>query len=151
MLGSTIHAAVTAAIFFGIQSLHTHLVLFDTEVVDVTADCTDPVELLMKVQLGGGTDIGQALSYARQLVTAPRRTIVVLISDFYEGGPIARLYGEAHALLDSGVQLLGLAALDENARPEYDREVARRLVNMGAHVGAMTPGELAQWVAEKVR
>jgi Mg-chelatase subunit ChlD len=151
MLDSVIHAAVTAAIFWGIGSVRTHLCLFDTEVVDVTADCTDPVETLMKVQLGGGTDIGNALAYASGLVDDPRRTIVVLITDFYEGAPVGRLLGVAKRLLESGVTLLGLAALDERAEPNYDRDVAARLVGLGAHVAAMTPGELAAWVAEKVR
>ncbi len=95
MADSIIHAAVTAAIFFGIKSLRTHLVLFDTSIVDVTEHCTDPVETLMKVQLGGGTDIGQALRYAATLVDNPRRTIVVLITDFYEGASPAPVCGHA--------------------------------------------------------
>jgi Mg-chelatase subunit ChlD len=151
MAGSVIHASVTAAIFFGIPAIRTHLVLFDTSVVDVTQDCTDPVETLMKVQLGGGTDIGQALGYAASLVDNPRRTIVILITDFCEGAPVARLYSAARQLVESGVTLLGLAALDEQADPAYDRDVAGRLVQLGAHVAAMTPGELANWVARKVR
>jgi Mg-chelatase subunit ChlD len=151
MLDNVIHAAVTAAIFFGLKALRTHLCLFDTSVVDVTAECTDPVETLLKVQLGGGTDIGQALSYAASLVDHPRRTIVILITDFYEGAPVDRLFAAATGLVESGVTLLGLAALDERAEPTYDRGVAERLVALGAHVAAMTPGELAQWVAEKVR
>ncbi len=150
MLDSVIHSAVTAAIFFGVKSLKTHLCLFDTSVVDVTADCTDPVETLMKVQLGGGTDIGGALSYAATLVENPRRTIVVLITDFYEGAPIDRLLSVTKQLVESGVHLLGLAALDEQANPNYDRDLAQQMVNLGAQVGAMTPGELATWVAEKV-
>jgi VWA domain containing CoxE-like protein len=151
MLDSVIHSAVTAAIFFGVKSLKTHLCLFDTSVVDVTADCTDPVETLMKVQLGGGTDIGGALSYAATLVENPRRTIVVLITDFYEGSPIDRLLSVTKQLVESGVHLLGLAALDEQANPNYDRDLAQQMVNLGAQVGAMTPGELAAWVAEKVK
>jgi Mg-chelatase subunit ChlD len=151
MLDSVIHSAVTAAIFFGIKSLKTHLCLFDTEVVDVTADCTDPVETLMKVQLGGGTDIGKALAYAQTLVENPRRTIVILITDFYEGAMVDRLLSVTKQLTESGVTLLGLAALDEQANPTYDRALAQRMVNLGAEVGAMTPGELAAWVAEKVR
>jgi Mg-chelatase subunit ChlD len=151
MLDSVIHSAVTAAIFFGVKSLKTHLCLFDTSVVDVTADCTDPVETLMKVQLGGGTDIGGALSYAATLVENPRRTIVVLITDFYEGAPIDRLLSVTKQLVESGVHLLGLAALDEQANPNYDRDLAQQMVNLGAQVGAMTPGELAAWVAEKVK
>lgn len=150
MADSVIHAAVTAAIFWGIKSLRTHLVLFDTSVVDVSEHCTDPVETLMQVQLGGGTDIGQALRYAAQLVDAPRRTIVVLITDFYEGAPVHNLYAAAKQLVGSGVTLLGLAALDDRAEPQFDRDIARRLVDLGAHVAAMTPGELAAWVAQKV-
>lgn len=151
MLDSVIHSAVTAAIFFGIKSLKTHLCLFDTEVVDVTADCTDPVETLMKVQLGGGTDISKALIYAQSLVENPRNTIVILITDFYEGGPLDRLLKATKQLVESGVTLLGLAALDENANPTFDRDTAQKMVNLGAQVGAMTPGELAEWVAQKIR
>jgi hypothetical protein len=151
MVDSVIHAAVTAAIFVGIKALRTHLILFDTNVVDVTEHCSDPVEAIMKVQLGGGTDIGGALAYASQLVDNPRRTIVVLITDFYEGAPIDRLFSVTKHLIDSGVTLLGLAALDERAEPNYDRGTAERMVALGAHVGAMTPGELAEWVAQKVR
>jgi Mg-chelatase subunit ChlD len=150
MLDSAIHAAVTAAIFFGIKAIETHLCLFDTEVVDVTEHCSDPVETIMEVQLGGGTDIGRALTYAASLVHTPRRTIVVLITDFYEGAPAKRLLSVTKQLVESGVTLLGLAALDERAEPNYDRDMARRMVALGAHVAAMTPGELAEWVSEKV-
>lgn len=150
MLDSVIHSAVTASIFFGIKSLRTHLCLFDTEVVDVTEECTDPVETLMKVQLGGGTDIGHALHYAATLVDNPRRTIIVLITDFYEGAPVGRLYSVTKQLVESGVTLLGLAALDDRANPSYDRNIAGHMVDLGAHVAAMTPGELAEWVANKV-
>lgn len=151
MMDSVIHSAVTAAVFFGIKALKTHLVIFDTAVVDLTADCVDPVETLMKVQLGGGTDIANAVRYAESIVENPRRTIIVLISDFYEGGDPGQLIAAVKRLLEAGVTLMGLAALDSEANPTYDRELAARLVRMGAHVGAMTPGELAAWVAEKVK
>lgn len=150
MLASVIHAAVTAAIFCGIRALRTHLCLFDTQVVDVSEDCSDPVETIMKVQLGGGTDIGHALTYAAGLVDNPRRTIVILITDFFEGAPVEKLMGVTKHLVESGVTLLGLAALDEHAEPAFDRGVAARMVSLGAHVAAMTPGELAAWVAQKV-
>ncbi len=151
MLDSVIHSAVTASIFYSMKMMKVHLCIFDTQVVDLTDQCVDPVETLMKVQLGGGTDIGQAVEYALSLVENPRRTIVVLVTDFFEGAPIQRLYAAARKLVESGVTCLGLAALDENAEPTYDHEVAARLVHIGWHVGAMTPGELATWVAEKVR
>jgi Mg-chelatase subunit ChlD len=151
MVESVIHSAITASIFWGIKSLKTHLVIFDTNVVDLTADCQDPVETLMKVQLGGGTDIGQAMHYASTLVENPRRTIVVLITDFFEGAHPARLYDSTRKMVESGVTVLGLAALDSTAEPIYDKTVAQQMTNLGCHVGAMTPGELAEFVAKKVK
>ena len=151
MLDSVIHAAVTAAIFVGIKSLKTHLVLFDTNIVDVTEHAGDPVEAIMKVRLGGGTDIGNAMKYASGLVENPRRTIVVLITDFFEGGNPDHLLSVTKSLIESGVTVLGLAALDNRADPCYDRGLAEQMASLGAHVGAMTPGELAEWVATKVR
>lgn len=151
MMDSVIHSAVTASIFWGIKSLKTHLVIFDTNVVDVTADCQDPVETLMKVQLGGGTDIGNAMNYAATLVENPRRTIIVLVTDFFEGGDASRLLNVTKRLCESGVNVLGLAALDSRAEPNYDKNLAQQMVNLGAHVAAMTPGELAEWVARKVK
>ena len=151
MADSVIHSAVTAAIFFGIKALRTHLALFDTSVVDVSSDCADPVETIMKVQLGGGTDIAQAVRYAEGLIDNPRKAIVVLISDFYEGGPVNELLSACKRIIDQGSQLLGLAALDSEANPSYDKATAGKIAALGAHVGAMTPGELAEWVAAKIQ
>ncbi|MFF3947389.1 VWA domain-containing protein [Streptomyces sp. NPDC001902] len=150
MAGSVIHSAVTAACLWSLPGLRTHLVAFDTQVVDLTADVTDPVELLMRVQLGGGTDIARAVAYAADLVDNPRRTIVAIVSDFYEGGDAHRLVRTVRSLVQQGATVLGLAALDEEANPDYDRALAARLAQEGAHVGAMTPGRLAEFVAEKV-
>lgn len=151
MLSSVIHSSIMASIFWGIKSINTRLILFDTNVVDVTDDCLDPVETLMKVQLGGGTDIGFALSYAEEKIVNPRRTMIVLISDFYEGGPLSKLISTTLRLVESGVKVLGLAALDETANPRYASDVAEKLVKVGAEIAAMTPGELADWVSEKIR
>jgi Mg-chelatase subunit ChlD len=151
MASSVIHAAVTAACLWGLPSTKTHLCIFDTEVVDLTDRVSDPVETLMKVQLGGGTDIGKAVAYAHGLVENPRRTIVVLVTDFFEGASRDVLVSRVKALCDQGTIVLGLAALDDQANPSYDRDLARRLAGVGAHVGAMTPGELVGFIAEKVR
>lgn len=150
MLSSTIHAAITAACLYGIPSVKAHLVAFDTSVVDLTRDITDPVEILMKVQLGGGTDICNAVRYGAQLVEVPSRTIFVIISDFYEGGDAQRLVMNVADLCAQGTHVLGLCALDDQAVPAYDKGLAQRLVDVGARVGAMTPGQLASFVAEKV-
>jgi Mg-chelatase subunit ChlD len=151
MVDSVIHSAVMAACLWQLPGMRTRLVAFDTAVVDLTADVSDPVELLMKVQLGGGTDIAKAVGYAQSLVSNPARSIVVLVSDFYEGGSAYDLVRRVKALTESGVKVLGLAALDSQATPAYDREMAARLVNVGAQIGAMTPGQLAAWLAEKVQ
>jgi Mg-chelatase subunit ChlD len=105
----------------------------------------------MKVQLGGGTDIHKAVAYGAQLVDNPRRCIVVLVTDFYEGGSPDGLVRVVKDLCAQGTIVLGLAALDPECTPQYDRDLAQRLVNVGASVGAMTPGELASFVAEAVR
>lgn len=150
MVGSVIHSAVTAACLWGLPGVRSHLIAFDTQVVDLSSDVDDPVELLMRVQLGGGTDIARALAYAAGLVTTPRRAIVALITDFYEGGDPAWLLQTAQELVAQGTTVLGLAALDEEASPVFDRELAQRFADLGAHVGAMTPGELVDFVATTV-
>jgi len=112
---------------------------------------TDPVEVLMRVQLGGGTDIGKAVAYGASLVENPRRTLFVVISDFFEGASQNVLVSRIKALCDQGATVLGLLALDEQANPAYDRDLAKRLARVGAHMGAMTPGELVDFIAQRVR
>ncbi len=151
MVDSVIHSAVMAACLWQIPGMKTHLIAFDTAVVDLTQDVQDPVELLMKVQLGGGTDIAKAVAYAQGLIQVPQRSVVVLVSDFYEGGYAGDLVRRVKSLCEAGTRVLGLAALDSQADPVYDREMAARLVKVGAQVGAMTPGQLAAWLAEKLQ
>jgi Mg-chelatase subunit ChlD len=150
MVESVIHSAVTAACLWGLPGVNTHLVAFDTAVVDLTRNVDDPVELLMNVQLGGGTDIDQAVRYAAGLVENPRRAIVVLISDLYEGVSAHGVVRGVRALVEQGSKVLALCALDEEVNPVYDRQMAQRLADVGAFVGAMTPGRLAEFVAETV-
>ena len=151
MVSSVIHSAVMAACLWNLPGMRTRLVAFDTAVVDLTSSVADPVELLMKVQLGGGTDIAHAVAYAQGLISNPTRSVVVLVSDFYEGGSEFDLVRRVKALVAGGTRVLGLAALDSGADPAFDRAMAGRLVDAGAQVGAMTPGELATWLAEKLR
>lgn len=151
MLDNIIHAAIMASVFWGIKSIRTHLIIFDTNVVDLTNDCDDPVETLMKIQLGGGTDIGKAVHYGAGLVENPKNTIVILISDFYEGGSVPFLLNQIKGLVESGVTVLGLAALDRRGQPSYDRDLAKKMANLGMHIAAMTPGELAAWLAARIK
>ena len=150
MARSVIHSAVTAACLAALPAVRTHLCAFDTEVVDLTAHVDDPVEALMGVQLGGGTDAARALAYAAQLIESPRRAVVALITDFYEGAGADAMVHRVRQLVEQGTVVLGLAALDDRAEADFDREVAARVAAAGAHVGAMTPGQLVAVLAEAV-
>ena len=151
MVDSVIHSAVMAACLWQLPGIRTHLVAFDTSVVDLTADVADPVELLMKVQLGGGTNIASAVEYGRQLIEQPAKSVIILVSDFYEGGSSSLLTHQVKKCVQSGIKVLGLAALDSTATPCYDHDTAQALVNVGAQIAAMTPGELASWLAENLQ
>lgn len=148
MLDSVIHSAIMAGIFARLPMLDTKLVIFDTNVVDLSGYVEDPVETLMSVQLGGGTNIAGALNYCEGLIDFPFRTMVVLVTDLYEGGGYQRLYSTAKGIIESGAKLVVLTALDMDANPNYDRNAAAVLADMGAFVGAMTPEELAGWMGK---
>ncbi|MCI8692974.1 MAG: VWA domain-containing protein [Lachnospiraceae bacterium] len=150
MLDSVIHSAIMAGIFAKLPMLDTKLVIFDTNVVDLSGYVEDPVETLMSIQLGGGTNIAGALSYCESLIDFPFRTMVVLVTDLYEGGGYQRLYSTAKGILESGAKLIVLTALDMDANPNYDRNAASQLADMGAFVGAMTPEELAGWIGKMI-
>lgn len=151
MLDSLIHSAVLAAIFCRLSALKTHLILFDTSIVDLTDKVDDPVESLLSVQLGGGTNIGRALSYVNDSIVQPQRSIVVLISDFYEGADVTTLLQQTKSMHSAGVKLLGLAALNNDGNPEFNRGIANQLTNLGMDVSAMTPDHLAAWVANTMK
>ncbi|MFB6894494.1 DUF5682 family protein [Kitasatospora sp. NPDC056327] len=151
MESSTVWAALTASILAGVPSLSTHFVAFSTEVVDLTDRVTDPLGLLLEVRIGGGTHIAAGLKYARGLVTVPSRTLIAVVSDFEEGGPVGGLLAQTRALVDSGCHLLGCAALDDTGTARYSKAVAGQLVAAGMPVAALSPLELARWVGEKVR
>ncbi|MFF2952344.1 DUF5682 family protein [Kitasatospora sp. NPDC057965] len=151
MEASTVWAALTASILAGVPSLSTHFVAFSTEVVDLTDRVADPLGLLLEVRIGGGTDIAGGLRYARSLVTVPSRTLIAVVSDFEEGGPVGGLLAQTRTLVGSGCHLLGCAALDDTGTARYSKAVAGQLVAAGMPVAALSPLELARWVGEKVR
>lgn len=148
MADAVIHSAVMAGIFSRMPMVDTRLVIFDTQVVDLSGRAADPVETLMSVQLGGGTNIAGAMSYCQTLITNPHRTIVILVSDLCEGAPVANLYKVCGDILESGAKLAALTALDRNANPMYNRSVAAALAGMGAFVGALTPEQLGDYVGQ---
>lgn len=147
MLASFIHAAVISSILASIPTLETKLILFDTEVVDLSDEIKDPVALLFKNQLGGGTDIGKALRYAASL-THDRDSYILLISDLYEGGTMEALQQACDRLLNRSVHLLNLLALDDQGQPDYDIEVAKMMADRGISSLACTPDQFPQIISK---
>ncbi|MFD5281485.1 vWA domain-containing protein [Streptomyces rubrogriseus] len=150
MEASTVWAALTASVLAGVPTLSTHFLAFSTEVMDLTDHVDDPLSLLLEVSVGGGTHIAAGLRHARELVTVPSRTLVVVVSDFEEGYPLGGLLAEVRALVGAGCHVLGCASLDDAGRPRYSTGVAGRLVAAGMPVAALSPLELARWVGEKI-
>ncbi|MFI1046612.1 DUF5682 family protein [Streptomyces griseoruber] len=150
MEASTVWAALTASVLAGVPTLSTHFLAFSTQVMDLTGHVEDPLSLLLEVSVGGGTHIAAGLRHARELVTVPSRTLVVVISDFEEGYPLGGLLAEVRALVGAGCHVLGCASLDDTGRPRYSTGVAGQLVSAGMPVAALSPLELARWVGEKI-
>ncbi|MDG5803215.1 VWA domain-containing protein [Streptomyces ossamyceticus] len=139
MAASVVYASVFGAVLASMRSISTRLVVFDTAVVDLTDQLDDPVDVLFGTQLGGGTDINRALAYCQSQITRPAETVVVLISDLYEGGIRNEMLKRVAAMKASGVQFVTLLALSDEGAPAYDREHAAALSALGAPAFACTP------------
>jgi Mg-chelatase subunit ChlD len=150
MASSVVHAGVLGAALAGVRSLRTSLVAFDTAVVDLTPLLHDPVEVLFGTQLGGGTDIAQALAYCQGLVTRPDGTILVLVSDLFEGGPRERMLARAAALTRAGVQVIALLALSDDGTPAYDHDAAASLAGLGIPAFGCTPDRFPDLMAAAI-
>ncbi len=143
MATSVVYAGVAASVLASIPSLSARLVLFDTAVVDVSDQVGDPVSLLFGLRLGGGTNIDRALTYARQAITRPGDTVVVLLSDLFEGGSKEGVVRQVGGLLADGVSVVVLLALSDGGAPRYNTALAQELADLGAPAVACTPEESA--------
>lgn len=151
MSESVIYSALTAAILAESPALSVDFLTFSTEIIDFTGHVSDPLRLLLEVSVGGGTDIAGALRVARDRVKVPARTLLVLISDFEEGGHIGPLLSEVEALRSSGVTMLGCAALNDSGTGVYNVGIAAAVSAAGMRVAAVSPLDLARWVGTVVR
>jgi Mg-chelatase subunit ChlD len=160
MATSVVYAGVCGAVLASLRALQTRVIVFDTAVIDLTEDLSDPVELLFGVQLGGGTDINRALAHCQTLVRVPSDTILILLSDLYEGGNRSEMLKRAGDLVASGVQVIGLLALSDHGAPSYDHQTAKAFAALNIPAFACTPDlfpalmaaaiqrqDLAQWTA----
>jgi Mg-chelatase subunit ChlD len=151
MLDSAIFSAIMASIFAELPAVRTSLILFDTEIADVSDKVGQPVDVLLSIQLGGGTDITKALTYSQTLVREPARTIIVLITDFFEGNEERNLIRKTRELFEAGVRLVGLGALGYDARPAYNKSTAGKLRKAGMDILVCTPEKLAECMAQIIR
>ncbi|HEV7627299.1 MAG TPA: VWA domain-containing protein [Streptomyces sp.] len=150
MAASVVYASVFGAVLASMRSLKTRLVVFDTNVVDLTDDLDDPVDVLFGTQLGGGTDINRALAYCQTQISRPAETVVVLISDLYEGGIREEMLKRVAQMKAAGVQFVSLLALSDEGAPAYDREHASALAALGAPAFACTPDHFPEVMAAAV-
>jgi Mg-chelatase subunit ChlD len=139
MAASVVYSSIFAAVMASVRAVSTRLVVFDTAVVDLTEQLSDPVEVLFGTQLGGGTDINRALGYCQQLVTRPAQTVLVLITDLYEGGNADELLARTRALVESGVTVVCLLALNDQGAPIFDARNASAFAALGVPTFACTP------------
>ena len=150
MAESIVYAGVFASVLASLRTLRTSVVAFDTAVVDLTADVPDPVDLLFGMQLGGGTDIDRAVAYCESLITRPNDTVLVLLSDLFEGGVRDSLVARIGRLVRSGVTCVGLLALSDEGAPSFDREHASALAAVGMVSFACTPDAFPDLIAAAI-
>ncbi len=151
MANSVVYSSIFGAVMASLPTVSTKLVVFDTAVVDLTDKLDDPVDVLFGVQLGGGTDINGAVGYCQSIISEPRNTILVLISDLYEGGVESGLLRRANELVESGVQFITLLALSDEGAPAYDADLAAKLAALGVPSFACTPDAFPQLMAAAIR
>ena len=148
---SVVHSGVLGAVMASLPAVSTRIVAFDTSVIDLTDKVADPVDLLFGFRMGGGTDIDGAMGYCESKVTRPDDTIMVLISDLYEGGVSDPLLRRAARLVASGVRLIVLLALSDSGAPAYDRALAAKLASLGVPSFACSPDCFPDLMASAIR
>jgi Mg-chelatase subunit ChlD len=147
MAASLVYAGIFGAVLASIRSVTTRMIVFDTSVVDLSEYLHDPVELLFGTQLGGGTDINRALAYCEDVITRPLQTILVLITDLYEGGNGPEMLARAATLVERGVQVICLVALSDAGAPSYNATYASKLAALGIATFACTPEQFPDLMA----
>jgi len=150
MAASVVYAGVFGAVLASVRSLRTHVVAFDTSVADLTDKLDDPVEVLFGTQLGGGTDINRAVAYCQRLITRPASTILILISDLFEGGNADELLRRIADLTAAGTQVIAMLALSDDGAPGYDHDIAAALAELGVPAFACTPDAFPDLMAAAI-
>jgi hypothetical protein len=151
MAPSVVYASIFAAVMASLPTVKTQLVCFDTAVLDLTDELADPVEVLFGVQLGGGTDINQAVGYCEGKIAQPAKAHLILITDLYEGGNAEALVARLARLIAAGVNVIVLLALSDQGRPAYHPQLSATVAALGAPVFACTPDQFPDLMAAALK
>ena len=141
---SAIYSSIMGCILASMRAVRTHIIAFNTEVHDLTSLCSDPVDLLYGIQLGGGTDINNSVAYCQELVTEPEKTTMFIITDLYEGGNRAQLVRRLDELKSSGVNVVVLLAISDSGKPSYDSQLAEKAAELEIPCFACPPEKLPE-------
>ena len=141
---SILYSSVMACVLASMSAVRTSVVAFDTQIMDLTPLCADPVDLLFGFQMGGGTDIAKSVAYCQELVESPAKTLFFLISDLDEGGNRAALLRRLEELKASGVTVVVLLAIADGGKPYYDAQTAQRVAAMDIPCFACAPEKLPE-------
>lgn len=144
---SVVYSGIFGSVLASLPAITTRMVVFDTAVVDLSEDLEDPVDILFGVQLGGGTDIDRALRYCEGIITRPSDTVLVLVTDLYEGGDEREMRKRFMTLALAGVQVIVLLALNDDGAPSYDKDNATFLASLGIPCFACTPDKFPDLMA----
>lgn len=151
MAPSVVYASIFAVVMASLPVVTTKLVCFDTAILDLTDELEDPVEVLFGVQLGGGTDINQAVAYCEQKIEQSTRSHFILITDLYEGGNARELVQRVARMIVNGVNVIVLLALSDEGRPAYHPGLAGEIAALGAPVFSCTPDQFPDLMACALR
>jgi hypothetical protein len=149
MHASLIYGGVMGAILASMPAVETHVVAFNhEEVVDLTELCSDPVDLLFGVQLGGAEDYWKATCYCERFMHTPAKTLYILLADLHDTSPnTSRFLKKIEFLLESGVKAVGLLAISDQGQPSYNADLAEKLSKLGMACFGCTPDHLPDLLA----
>lgn len=150
MADSVVYAGIYACVLARVRSLSTHLILFDTSVVDLSEELSDPVGVLFASQLGGGTNINKALSYAEEQIVAPKETHLFLISDLDEGGSREGMLQRLDRMRQRGVHIQVLLNLSDEGKPHFSSEMAEAVAALDISAMACTPDLFPEMFVQQI-
>jgi uncharacterized protein with von Willebrand factor type A (vWA) domain len=144
MAKSAIHAGILSALLASIPYLSTRVFAFDTEFVELTHYTDDPVELLMGIQLGGGTYMAPLLEFVESEIRESDASFVLMISDLQEGYSERRTFDAMQRMRDKGIAMGVFLAMDKVGKVEYNRGLAKKLMEISISVSNAPLEELKE-------